>query len=260
MEVGGRLLMVLAARRSALALKELAEQAGLSAARAHPYLVSFGRLGLVEQQQPSGHYALGPGALQLGLSALAQLDAMRLGEAVAERLAAQTGLAVAVAAWGNFGPTIVRLFEARQPLLISMRAGTVMSVLGTATGRAFSATLPLHRVALALGAGTGTERGGAMGDPPREAPVLGAEELAVIESARRDLRLHGVVRAKGRPIPGINAFSAPALDHESRPALVITALGHEAQVPVDWHSPTARAVREAAQEVSHRLGWQAASP
>jgi DNA-binding IclR family transcriptional regulator len=245
-EVGGRLLLALAQQPGPLSLKDLAALAGLTPARAHPYLVSFGRLRLVEQQ-PSGRYALGPAALQMGLTALHQLDAMREAEAVAEALAATTGHAVAIAAWGNFGPTVVRMIEAQQPLLVSMRAGTVMSLLGTATGRAFAAVLPRERL---LQATTG-----AVGDPPGRATRLSAEDLAIVEAARKDVRAHGAVRAKGRPIPGINAFSAPALDHEGQPALVITALDHEERCPVDWNSASARAVRDAAREVSSRLGW-----
>ena len=39
--------------------------AGMSGANAHAYLVSYGTLGLVRQDPASGHYELGPLALQL---------------------------------------------------------------------------------------------------------------------------------------------------------------------------------------------------
>lgn len=253
-EAGGRLLLALSAHRQAMTLKDLAAAAGMTPARAHPYLVSFGRLRLVEQDRQTGHYALGAGALQMGLSALSQLDSMRAAETVAEDLASSTGHAVAVAVWGNFGPTVVRMIEARQPLLISMRAGTVMSVLGTATGRAFASALPRERLTQAMSLAAAGSMGGAVGDSARRSPRLSSDDLAVIEAARRDVQAHGVVRAKGRPIPGINAFSAPALDHEGQAALVITALGREEGFPVDWSAPGARAVREAASEISRRLG------
>ena len=48
-EVAGRLLLALAASRGDLSLKDLAARAGLTPSRAHPYLVSFSRLGMVEQ-------------------------------------------------------------------------------------------------------------------------------------------------------------------------------------------------------------------
>ena len=253
-EVGGRLLLALAAHRGPMNLKDLAQEAGMTAARAHPYLVSFGRLRLVEQDRQSGRYALGPAALQMGLTALHQQDAVRTAEVVAEALAQHTGHAVAVAVWGNFGPTVVRMIEARQPLLISMRAGTVMSLLHTATGRAFAAALPQGRLALAL-----SGHSGAVGDPPARAARLDAGALSIVEAARKDVRLHGVVRAKGRPIPGVNAFSAPCLNHLGEPAVVITALDREEQLPVDWSSASGRALRDAAREVSTRLGWDGAA-
>lgn len=254
-ETGGRLLLALAAHSGPMSLKGLAQAAGLSAARAHPYLVSFGRLGMVEQDRHSGRYALGPAALQMGLTALHQQDAVRTAEGRAEQLAQQTGHAVAVAVWGNFGPTVVRLIEARQPLLISMRAGTVMSLMHTATGRAFASSLNPDRLRLALAAPSG-----AVGDPPGRPIKPAPDERALVEMARKDVRLHGVVRSKGRPIPGVNAFSAPCLDHLGEPAVVITLLDREDQLPVDWSSPSAQALRDAAFEVSSRLGWRGAAP
>ncbi len=246
-EVGGRLLLVLGAHPAPMTLKDLSARAGMPPARAHPYLVSFCRLGLIEQDRHTGRYALGPGALQLGLACLHQLDPVRAAEPVAEELAASTGYAVALALWGNFGPTIVRMIEARQPLLVAMRAGTVMSVLGTATGRAFAAVLPVDRITHAIG--------GALGDPPNRPVELSGEQVELLQQARADVRQHGVVRAEGRPIPGVNAFSAAALDHEGEPAIVITALGHQDLFSVAWDSPAARAVRSAAAEISKRLGW-----
>ncbi len=103
-EVGGRLLLALAAHRGPMNLKDLAQEAGMTAARAHPYLVSFGRLRLVEQDRQSGRYALGPAALQMGLTALHQQDAVRTAEVVAEAVAQHTGHAVSVAVWETSAP------------------------------------------------------------------------------------------------------------------------------------------------------------
>ncbi len=77
-EVGGQLLRALAHEGTPMPLKDLARGAGMSPAKAHPYLVSFGRLGLVEQDPTSGRYALGPLALQLGLISLQQSSPVTL--------------------------------------------------------------------------------------------------------------------------------------------------------------------------------------
>ncbi|MBU3653907.1 MAG: helix-turn-helix domain-containing protein, partial [Limnohabitans sp.] len=77
-EVGGQLLHALARTGRDMALKDLAHEAGMTPARAHPYLVSFGKLGLIEQDPGSGHYGLGALARQLGLISLQQVDPVRL--------------------------------------------------------------------------------------------------------------------------------------------------------------------------------------
>ncbi len=245
-EVGGRLLLALAASPGALPLKELAARAGLVPSRAHPYLVSFQRLGLVEQETGSGYYALGAAALQIGLACLHQLDPLKAAEPVAQELARTTGHAVAIAVWGNFGPTIVRLFEAQQPLHIMLRVGSVMSVTGTATGRAFAAALPPEKLegplTLAYGAEVGASRSSAKGWRKE------------VEDIAAEVKRHGAARAVGRPIPGVNAFSAAAFDHEGECALVLTVLDHEDRLKGDWNSAGARAIRDAAAAVTHRLG------
>jgi DNA-binding IclR family transcriptional regulator len=247
-EVGGRLLLALGRSPGPMTLKDLAARAGLPPSRAHPYLVSYGRLGLVQQDGASGLYALGPAALQLGLTALQQCDPVRAAEPVAAALAAQTGQAVAVAVWGNFGPTIVRMIDARQPLHVAMRAGSVMSLFGTATGRAFAAVMAPQQIADAL-AGTAIGSPGAGVRPP--------DPQAERAAAQEDYARHGCARAVGRPIPGVNAFSAPVFNHDGEAVLVLTLLGHQDHVPAAWSSPMAVAVKQAAAEVSARLGSQA---
>lgn len=245
-EVGGRLLIALAERAAPMTLKDLAAAADLPASRAHPYLVSFGRLGLIEQDGTSGRYGLGPAALQLGLACLHQLDPLKAAGPVAEALSQAIDQTVAIAVWANFGPTIVRVIEGSQPLHVNMRAGTVMSLLGTATGRAFAAALPT-RVVKEMLAGPVAQ--------PRRADRTPVKDInRELKHVAAEVRRHGVARALGRPIPGVNAFSAAAFDHEGRPALVITALGHEDSFAAGWDSPLAAAVRDAAAQVSHRLG------
>jgi DNA-binding IclR family transcriptional regulator len=257
-EVGGRLLLALAEHATPLSLKDLAAAAGLPAARAHPYLVSFGRLGLVQQDAHSGHYALGPAALRIGLTCLFQSEPIKVAGPEMEALAATTGQAVALAVWGNFGPTVVRVIEARQPLHVAMRAGTVMALFGTATGRAFAGSLPRERLLQA----TGGPLGQSQGEPESAVAPLSARSLdAEAESARTELRSHGVTRAVGRPIPGVNAFSAPVRDHDGDVVLVLTLLGHQDHFPSAWSSPLAQALRASAARISHRLGYRhAASP
>src|SRR5438045_3373962 len=89
-EVGFTLLDVLAKAPGPLMLRDLASAAGMSAAKAHRYLVSFQRLQLVTQDDASTRYDLGPAALKLGLSSLSRLDAVKLARQRAAALIEQT--------------------------------------------------------------------------------------------------------------------------------------------------------------------------
>ena len=77
-EVGARILQALARAPHPQMLRDLAAAAQMPAAKAHRYLVSFARMGLVEQQADTGLYDLGSFALELGLGALARLEHQRI--------------------------------------------------------------------------------------------------------------------------------------------------------------------------------------
>lgn len=244
-EVGGRLLLALADSGSALSLKDLAARAGMTPSRAHPYLVSYGRLGLIEQDS-SGRYDLGPAALRVGLASLQRLEPMTVAEPVIRQLAAQTGHAIAIAVWGNFGPTVVRLIEAQQPLHVSLRIGSVLSLFDTATGRAFASVLPQERLLQAIAGPLGEAM------PQEKWQQRQPEIQEIVLEARR----HGVSRAISNPIPGVNAFSAPVFDLEGNPVMVITMTNHENRLPAAWKNEAVSMLAEAVKELTGRLGGQ----
>ena len=247
-EVGGKLLLALAGAGRAMALGELARDGGMDASKAHRYLVSFGKLGLVRQDPASGAYDLGPLAAQIGLAALQRLDPLREATRAAEALVSRIGHTVAIAAHGHLGPTVVRIEESVHPLHVNMRTGTVMSLLNTATGLVFAAWLPPTVVERMLA---------------QEAVRLYGSDARVadrtVERLLVDVRRRGCARAVGRPIPGINAISAPVFDFDRRIVLAITALGPSGTFDASWNGSIASAVVDCATDLSQRLGGMAAN-
>src|SRR3954469_22739780 len=140
-EVGFGLLQVLGEAAGPLMLRDLARAANMSAAKAHRYLVSFQRLQLVVQDGASTRYDLGPAALKLGLASLSRLDAVKLARERVTLLMEEIGHTLALAVWGNHGPTIVHWEESPQAVTVNLRLGDVMPLLSSATGRCFAAYL-----------------------------------------------------------------------------------------------------------------------
>jgi len=248
-EVGGELLRALARSGEPMMLRDLAREAGMAPAKAHPYLVSFSRIGLIEQDETTGRYEIGALALELGLISLRRLSAVRIATPKIAALADEIDHAISLAVWGTHGPTVVRLEEPSHPVHIAMRVGSVMALLETATGRAFAAFMPPKTVKAALD--SGLDRLGVGYDPKRPKSAKLAEMLD-------EVRKHGVARAIGDPLPGVNAFAAPVFDHSGRVSLVITAMGLEGTFDVNWDSTIATALRDCASDVSNRLGYGAA--
>jgi DNA-binding IclR family transcriptional regulator len=247
-EVGGRLLTALARSGVPMMLKDLAREAGMPAAKAHPYLVSFGKLRLIEQDPVTGRYELGALALQLGLISLQRLDPVRIATPEMTSLADRVAQSTALAVWGNRGPTIVRFEESTHPIHVNLRTGTVMSLIDSATGQVFAAFLPAKVTESLIRAEVAGDSGASAPRPPwREK----------IEAVLAEVRRHGLARAVGHPIPGVNAFSAPVFDHNRHIVLAITVLGPSGTFPAGWNSPIAEALRETAANVSARLGYRA---
>ena len=235
-EVGGALLVALAHEGRPMPLKDLARAAGMSAAKAHPYLVSFGKLGLVEQDVQSGRYGLGRLALQLGLIGLQQVDPVRVASRRLPEIARETGHTVAIALWSERGATIVMVEASPALVHVSMRHGTVMSVRGTATGRLFAAHLSRAQVL----------------------PALRAEGVRGIDAAlRRELdavRAQGIACAVDAAVPGISALAAPVFEAAGRLVLSLTAIGPNAVFDARPEGALARALRAHAQTLSQELG------
>ena len=59
-------------------LKVLAKAADMPSSKAHRYLVSLIRAGFVERDPATGHYRLGPKAIEVGVAALGSIDAVAL--------------------------------------------------------------------------------------------------------------------------------------------------------------------------------------
>lgn len=245
-ELGFHILKVLAQHGRPMMLKDLAAQAGMAPAKAHRYLVSFLRIGLVEQDRRSGRYDLGGWCLELGLAGLARLDPVRLAEPILEDLCEKIHETVALAVWGNQGATVVRWADAGGAVTVNLRPGAVMPLINSATGRAFAAFSKLPHLKALL-------QEELQANAKTSGMAIGTVR-SNLEKTLTEIRKRGIARASGSMTPGINGFSAPVYDHNGAMVATITALGSVGNFDNDWDSPLAQAIKAAGAELSHRLG------
>jgi DNA-binding IclR family transcriptional regulator len=244
LDVTGELLAALVAAGTPLALRDLAAAAGMAPAKAFGHLVSLQKIGLLARDA-AGRYEAGPLSLELGLIGLARLSPVREADAELVGLAATTGMSVALAVPGPLGPTVVRLEETAWPLHVSLRPGTVMSLVNTAIGRVLAAWLDDEERAALLAQ-----------DALRLAGAPAAEgETKAFHTRLAAIRAAGIDTALDKPVPGISTVAAPVFDHTGNVCLVLALMGPSGILDTAHESAGAQELLAAAQRLSRRFGY-----
>jgi DNA-binding IclR family transcriptional regulator len=246
-EVGFGLLEALSLAPGPLMLRDLAAAAGMSAAKAHRYLVSFQRLRLVAQDAVSTRYDLGPAALRLGLAALSRLDAVKLARERIAALGERIGHTLALAVWGNRGPTIVHWEESPQAITVNLRLGDVMPLLSSATGRCFAAFVSREAIAPLLKEEVALAQEQGRTDLPAS--------MAQVRALLDEVRQRGAARVLDTLLPGIVAFCIPVFDSDAHIVLGLVALGPVGTFDPEWGGAVEGPLREAARQLSNDLGY-----
>jgi DNA-binding IclR family transcriptional regulator len=168
------------------------------------------------------------------------------------------GHTLALAVWGNQGPTIIHWEESPRAVTVNLRLGDVMPLLASATGLCFSAFMSpgdaLHpRVALLL-----DEELKAQARSQRLARADLPASLSEVTSLLAEVRQRGLARVVGTLLPGVGGFCAPVFDADGHLVLGIVALGSLASFEVAWDGPVATQLAAAARQLSDDLGFRGA--
>ena len=209
---GFKVLEIMAGMREAAPLGAIAQACGLSASQTHRYLASLIAADMVQQDAASGRYDLGPGALKLGLGALARIDAFRIADAAVGDFARRSGRTVQIAALGPLGPTVVRWIFGAPAVVTSLTVGSVLPLLRSATGRIFLTFLPEHEVQRFVDA---------------ELAAGGALKPVDVEAIRDQVRADGFAAVDGTVTPGLRATAFPIFDLQNRAILSATLLASD---------------------------------
>ena len=203
-----QLLGLLAGHPGPAALSDLAREAGMPPSKAHRYLASFVRAGMVRQTAKSGKYDLGPESLRLGLAAMARINLVNESADRLPDLVAETGLTALLCVWGSYGPTVVRWERAAGFIVTALGLGSTLPLVGSATGRIFLAYAP----------------------PELTDQVLAPEDAELAGALRSRTRARGLASVSGDLIHNLSAVAAPVLDWQGQVQASVTLIGTDAAI------------------------------
>jgi DNA-binding IclR family transcriptional regulator len=242
--IAATILKALAAGGGVLPLKHLAAATGMPRAKVHRYLASLRGAGLITQDAETGHYAIGPEAVTIGLVGLGRLSPVRQLNDALPRLRNRVNETVTAAIWGDTGPTVIAIEESDHVVTMNVRIGSVLPLTTTAIGRVFLAYLPEAQTQRFVAA----EQKKAPASPPRQS--FKEQDLTDIA----DIRALRLSRASSALLPGVDAMAAPVFDVRGKLVAVMCVVGRSGGT-CSWGGPVARALDQAARNLSRQLGY-----
>lgn len=244
--VGIRLLQTVAQTSGPGTLTEIAKRTGMSPSRTYRYLASLTQARFLEQDPGTGKYDLGPAAIELGISATARLNPIRMASELMSDLTDTVKLVSILSVWGSNGPTVIRAEVGRLETAIHVREGTNVSTVITAVGRVFLAYMPPEDIS-------------AFVDRHRQewnaaAPKAKRITSADVEKLRNDVRAHSLACAIGLRNPSIAALAAPIFGPNGRLSMCLALMGIIGSFDTGFDGRPATELKQAAERLSRLLG------
>ncbi|MEU4821967.1 IclR family transcriptional regulator [Actinomadura citrea] len=240
-------LMYFAEQRSAtLGVTEVATALGLSKAAVHRILTSLRGHGLIELDEATRRYALGLGAMKLGMAYLERLDARTVARPELVALSERTTETVTLSVRSGWTRSYIDQVTPRRELIMSVTLGVPYPLHAGASSKAFLAFLSDDEI-----------------DHYLAQPALEQLTPATVTSAPRlrreieEIRARGYARSTAERQSGAASAAAPILDQHDRPIAVISVSGPVERFTEEADSCVA-ALLQTVRRLSERFGHRPA--
>lgn len=233
------------AEKSDSGITEVAKDLGLSKAAVHRLITSLRSRGLLQIDENSRRYSLGPNALLLGLSALNRLDVRRLAAAELPAMSADTGETATLSVRAGTGRIYVDQVTPNREVIMSVSIGVQYPLHAGSSSKAFLAFLPPDEIAQYLAK-----------------PLVGLTSATVTnrKTLARELKEiveRGWAQSQGERQSGASSVAAPVFNHLGAPVAVLSLCG-----PADRFTPHAeehaKRLLQSTAALSRQLGYQPA--
>lgn len=244
LEVGAGVLRAVVRGQRSMMLKDIAAAADMPASKAHRYLVSLIRAGLIEQDPMTARYSLGPFALDIGLVALDRLDRVRLGLSAISDLRDIVNETTALAVWGSHGPVIVRWERPQRPITVNVVTGTSLRLLNSASGRVFAAWLPKSQTEAQIAK-----------ELKFKPNLSGLTTRAEVDAMLARVRAEGIAPVSAHYMfKGVEAVAAPVFNFKNQLSMSLVVVGVEGMFDMTESGHVVQALKKSAATLSWRLG------
>lgn len=244
LEVGAGVLRAVVRGQRTMMLKDIAAAADMPASKAHRYLVSLIRAGLIEQDPMTTRYSLGPFALDIGLVALDRLDRVRLGLSAISDLRDTVNETTALAVWGSHGPVIVRWERPQRPITVNVMTGTSLRLLNSASGRVFAAWLPKSQTEAQI-----------TKELKFKPNLSGLTTQAEVDAMLAKVRAEGIAPVSAHYMfKGVEAVAAPVFNFKNQISMSLVVVGVEGMLDMTESGHVVQALKKSAATLSWRLG------
>ena len=237
-----RILKEFSAGEASLGVSTLARRLGIAKSTTHRLLTTLVAEGFV-QHSPGGQYRLGFTLWELGSLMVHDLDLREVARPVMEQLRNQTGETVQLAILDETDVVYIDRFEAPATLPFFRRLGHRMPAHATSSGKAILAFAPLSVVEHVMKQG--------LRRLTPETITRREDFLGRLEQVRR----RGWAVSVEESRPGVVSAGAPVFDRQGLAVGAISVAGPLMRMPSSVLERTARRVRQAANQISRRLGY-----
>lgn len=236
------LLEILGNRSAPLGVSELAREIGATKSAVFRLLVNLERRGYVVRDANSGKYQLGGELIRLGQRALESSDLRSRARPVLEALHLRFNETVNLAVFDQDHVTYVDMIESDQGLRMTARVGSTDAMHSTALGKATLGFLPAAEQERILAGPL---------DRRTERTITDPSHLRAELSLIRKL---GFAEDRGENEPGARCFGSPIFDHQGLVIAAISVSSPESRANDERAQRIAMAVRDAAANITQRLG------
>jgi DNA-binding IclR family transcriptional regulator len=239
-------ILEIIARSGEAGVTAIAAEIGVHKSTAFRLVATLEQGGLVEQAEDRGKYRLGMGILRLAGATTARLDVVQEARPICRRLAAATGETVNIAVLAGGAALYLDQVAGSSSLQAHNWVGQHIPLHATSNGKVLLSGLPDDQLVRTVGTMTGFT----------DKTITSEREL------RRqvdEVRTIGYAKAVDELEIGLTAVAAPIRNAHGDVIAALSVSGPTFRFDSERVDAALPLLREAADEVSHRLGWSASA-